>query len=169
LEAILSYTKPFTFIDGLLAWNTRRVGMTTVEHHPRAEGRSGDSLTKMVTLAINLFTNFSLLPLQLVSFIGCLAAVSGSLTGLYYVVRYLTGHITTPGYASIIVSILTLGGLQLLGLGIIGEYVGRLHLNVNRKPQYNIRHVVSGDGGQQNGVSNARHSDPRREADNRAA
>lgn len=169
LETLLSYTKPFTFIDGLLAWNTRRVGMTTVEHHPRAIGRSGDTLTKMVTLAINLFTNFSLLPLQLASLVGCLAALAGMSTGLYFVARYLAGSITTPGYASIIVSVLTLGGLQLLGLGIIGEYLGRLHLNVNGKPQYNVRHVMSGDGNRQNGVSYERHCNPSSDANNRAA
>lgn len=143
LEAILSYTRPFTFIDGLLAWNTRRVGTTTVEHHPRASGHSGDSLAKMVTLALNLFTNFSLLPLQVVSLVGSLAAVCGLVTGVYYLIRHFTGSITTPGYASIIVSILILGGLQLLGLGIIGEYLGRLHLNVNEKPQYRERHVLA--------------------------
>ncbi|HEY4311675.1 MAG TPA: glycosyltransferase [Pirellulales bacterium] len=142
LEAILPYKLPFTFIDGLLAWNTRRVGKVTVEHHPRAAGRSGDSLSKMVTLALNLFTNFSLLPLQMVSLLGGAAAVCGLLAGVYYLFRYFTSSITTPGYASIIVSILTLGGLQLLGLGVIGEYLGRLHLNVNGKPQYRERNVL---------------------------
>jgi undecaprenyl-phosphate 4-deoxy-4-formamido-L-arabinose transferase len=154
LEAVLSYTLPFTFIDGLLAWNTRRVGTTIVEHHPRHAGRSGDSLDKMITLALNLFTNFSLLPLQVVSLVGGCAAVGGLAMGLYYIVRYLTGSITTPGYASLIVSIMVLSGLQLMGLGIIGEYVGRLHLNVNRKPQYNIRHVLTTDASNQEGERN---------------
>ncbi|HEY1601712.1 MAG TPA: glycosyltransferase family 2 protein [Pirellulales bacterium] len=142
LDAILPYTRPFTFIDGLLAWNTRRVGKVTVEHHPRNEGRSGDSLGKMVTLALNLFTNFSLLPLQVVSLLGCMAAFCGMTTGVYYLYLHFTGSITTPGYASIIVSVLTLGGLQLLGLGVMGEYLGRLHLNVNGKPQYHERNVL---------------------------
>jgi len=142
LEAILSYTRPFTYIDGLLAWNTRRVGKTTVEHHPRTIGKSGDSLAKMVTLALNLFTNFSLVPLQIVSLVGGAAAVCGLLAGIYYLCLHFMGSIVTPGYASLIVSILTLGGLQLLGLGIIGEYLGRLHLNVNEKPQYRERHVL---------------------------
>jgi undecaprenyl-phosphate 4-deoxy-4-formamido-L-arabinose transferase len=147
LTAILSYTRPFTFIDGLLAWNTRRVGTTTVEHHPRPIGRSGDSLGKMITLALNLFTNFSLIPLQMVSLVGTAAAAAGLLTGFYYLVLHFTGSIVTPGYASIIVSILTLGGLQLLGLGIIGEYLGRLHLNVNAKPQYWERQVLEAGTG----------------------
>lgn len=143
LTAILGYTRPFTYIDGLLAWNTRRVGTTIVEHSARPIGRSGYSLTKMIALAFNLFTNFSLLPLQIVSLVGSFAAACGLLTGLYYLIRHFTGGITTPGYASIIVSILTLGGLQLLGLGIIGEYLGRLHLNFNAKPQYWERQVLA--------------------------
>jgi polyisoprenyl-phosphate glycosyltransferase len=146
LDAILSYTRPFTFIDGLLAWNTRRVGATLVEHHPRAAGRSGDSLAKMVTLALNLFTNFSLLPLQLVSACGLLAAAGGFAGGLYYLVRFAMSGITVPGYASMILATLVLGGTQLLALGVIGEYVGRLHLNVNRKPQYSLRSKLSGSG-----------------------
>ena len=143
LETILSYTLNFTFIDGLLAWNTRRAAEVIVAHHPRAAGRSGYRLGKLLTLALNLFTNFSLLPLQLVSLTGLLAAVGGFAIGLYYFYQHLTSSITVPGYASTIVSILVLGGLQLLGLGIMGEYVGRLHLNVNRKPQYSIRNVAS--------------------------
>ena len=97
----------------------------------------------MVTLALNLFTNFSLLPLQAVSLLGGIAAVCGLGTGVYYLYRHFTDSITTPGYASIIVSILILGGLQLLGLGVIGEYLGRLHLNVNGKPQYHERNVLA--------------------------
>jgi glycosyltransferase involved in cell wall biosynthesis len=143
LDAILTYNLNFTYIDGLLAWNTQRVGQVTVEHHPRKTGRSGYSLGKLLTLAFNLFTNFSLIPLQVASGIGLVAAVLGLLTGAYYLVQALFSTIAVPGYASIIVAVLTLGGLQLLALGVIGEYVGRLHLNVNRKPQYTVRQVLS--------------------------
>jgi undecaprenyl-phosphate 4-deoxy-4-formamido-L-arabinose transferase len=143
LETVLSYSLNFTFVDGLLAWNTRRIGEVSVAHHPRALGRSGYRFGKLLTLALNLFTNFSLLPLQFVSFCGVSAALMGFVLGLYYFYQHLASGITVPGYASTIVSILVLGGLQLLGLGIMGEYVGRLHLNVNRKPQYSVRNVVS--------------------------
>jgi undecaprenyl-phosphate 4-deoxy-4-formamido-L-arabinose transferase len=155
LETVLSYSLNFTYIDGLLAWNTQRIGAVTVEHHPRLVGRSGDSLRKMVTLALNLFTNFSLLPLQLVSLCGLCAAVGGFGLGAYYVVQHLRARIVTPGYASIIVSILTLGGIQLLGLGILGEYLGRLHLNVNRKPQYNVRRIRQTIADEPHSASNA--------------
>jgi polyisoprenyl-phosphate glycosyltransferase len=167
LDAILPYTRPFTFIDGLLAWNTRRVGKVTVAHHPRSEGRSGDSLGKMVTLALNLFTNFSLVPLQVVSLLGCVAALCGMSTGVYYLYRHFTGSITTPGYASIIVSVLTLGGLQLLGLGVMGEYLGRLHLNVNGKPQYHARNVLDESAGDPS--AKARYNSSERAAESQAS
>jgi glycosyltransferase involved in cell wall biosynthesis len=169
LETILPYSLNFTFVDGLLAWNTRRIGEVKVSHHPRAEGRSGYRFGKLLTLALNLFTNFSLLPLQLVSFCGVSAAIGGFVLGLYYFFQYLNSHITVPGYASTIVSILVLGGLQLLGLGMMGEYVGRLHLNVNRKPQYGIRCVLSDDTDQQKERLRAPYLDGNRDAGDRAA
>ena len=147
VEAILPYSRPFTFIDGLFAWKTRRVGKVMVSHHPRVEGRSGTSLGKLVMLALNLVTNFSLVPLQVVSMLGSFAAICGLSLGADDIYRYLAASIGTPGYASTIVSILTLGGLQLLGLGIIGEYLGRLHLNVNGKPQYMERKVLDNVSG----------------------
>lgn len=139
LRSIFSYSLNFTYIDGLLAWNTQRIGEANVDHQPRQVGRSGYSLGKLVTLAFNLFTNFSLLPLQIVSLIGFVAALGGFAMGAFYLIQHLLSNIVVPGYASIIVAVLVLGGTQLLSLGIIGEYIGRLHLNVNRKPQYTIR------------------------------
>ena len=70
-----------------------------------------------------------------------IASVAGLLAGAYYLVQALLSNIAVPGYASIIVAVMTLGGLQLLALGIIGEYIGRMHLNLNRKPQYTIRTI----------------------------
>jgi polyisoprenyl-phosphate glycosyltransferase len=142
MASICRYDLNFTFIDGLLAWNTQRVGETLVAHHPRREGRSGYSIAKLLLLALNLFTNFSLLPLQVISVIGSLTAALGLGLGVYYLVLHLLSQITVPGYASIMVAVLTLGGLQLLSLGVMGEYLGRLHLNVNRKPQYVTRQTL---------------------------
>ncbi len=163
LDTILSYSLNFTFVDGLLAWNTRRTGEVAVAHKPRAAGRSGYRFGKLLTLALNLFTNFSLLPLQLVTVCGVSAAIFGFALGSYYLVQYTISGITVPGFASTVVSILVLGGLQLLGLGIMGEYVGRLHLNVNRKPQYSVRQVLSADNNEQDGEPRGNHSSDRGE------
>jgi len=140
-DSIRFYDLNFTYLDGLLAWCTRRIGAVEVEHHARAEGRSGYSLRKLLLLALNLYTNFSLLPLQVVSLLGFVTALSGFSVGLYYLVQYFAANIEVPGFASTIIAILILGGAQLLALGVIGEYLGRLHLNVNRKPQYVVRTV----------------------------
>ncbi len=141
-RSVLDYDLNYTFLDGLLAWNTQRIGTVEVEHHARQAGRSGYSLSKLAVLALNLFTNFSLLPLQMVSALGFLLAMGGFVAGTYYLVAYVTQRISVPGYASIIVGVLVLGGAQLLALGIIGEYLGRLHLNINRKPQYRERQCL---------------------------
>ena len=141
VEAIIPYSLNYTYIDGLLAWNTQRMEQAEVEHHPRAVGRSGYSLRKLLVLTVNLFTTFSLVPLQFVSLIGMLVAMGGLFMGAYYLVLYLRSSIGVPGYASVIVAVLVLGGLQLVALGVHGEYLGRLHLNVNRRPQYLVRSV----------------------------
>jgi len=142
LESIFPYDLNFTFIDGLLAWNTQRIGQVEVEHLPRAAGRSGYDPRKLVVLALNLFTNFSLLPLQVVSWCGLALSGVGFSLVLFYLIQSLRARIIVPGYASTIIAILVVGGTQLLALGIIGEYLGRLHLNVNRKPQYTVRAML---------------------------
>jgi undecaprenyl-phosphate 4-deoxy-4-formamido-L-arabinose transferase len=143
LDSIFSYSLNFTYVDGLLAWNTQRVGQVVVEHHTRLSGGSSYSLRKLGVLTLNLLTNFSLLPLQVVSLCGVLASSGGFALGIYYLIHYLVTANAVPGFASLMITILVLGGIQLLSLGIMGEYLGRLHLNVNRKPQYVERHVLA--------------------------
>jgi len=138
-QSVMFYDLNFTYLDGLLAWCTARIDGIDVAHHPRAQGSSGYSLGKLLGLALNLYTNFSLIPLQVVSGLGFVTAASGFLLGAYYLFQFVASSIAVPGFASTIIAILILGGVQLLALGVIGEYLGRLHLNVNRKPQYVIR------------------------------
>lgn len=140
-QSVMFYDLNFTYLDGLLAWCTNRVASIEVEHHTRAQGRSNYSIGKLLVLALNLYTNFSLIPLQIVSGLGLLTAASGFFVGMYYLFQFFASNIAVPGFASTIIAILILGGVQLLALGVIGEYLGRLHLNVNRKPQYVIRNI----------------------------
>jgi glycosyltransferase involved in cell wall biosynthesis len=138
-QSVAFYRLNFTYLDGLLAWCSSRIGSVEVEHHARGQGRSGYSLGKLVSLALNLYTNFSLIPLQIVSLLGLAVACCGFALGIYYLVMWLAASISVPGFASTIIAVLVLGGVQLLALGVMGEYIGRLHLNVNRKPQYIVR------------------------------
>jgi undecaprenyl-phosphate 4-deoxy-4-formamido-L-arabinose transferase len=142
LDCIFSYSLNYTYIDGLLAWNTSRIGEVQVAHQPRAAGRSGYSVARLLLLALNMFTNFSLIPLQFVSVCGMVVSLGGILLAVYYLFKYLVHDITIPGYASLMIAMLVLHGMVLLAQGIQGEYLGRLHLNVNRKPQYSVRQVL---------------------------
>jgi undecaprenyl-phosphate 4-deoxy-4-formamido-L-arabinose transferase len=144
INSILRYDLNFTYIDGLLFWCTQRIGSVPVTHDRRMVGPSGYSWRKLVTLALNLFTNFSLFPLQVVSLLGLTFSAIGLSLGTYYLILYFLGRITQAGYASIIVAIFVMSGVQLLSLGIMGEYLGRMHLNFNRKPQFVVREVVRG-------------------------
>ena len=139
-KSVMFYDLNFTYLDGLLAWCTNRIGAVEVEHAKRAEGKSNYSFAKLLVLALNLYTNFSLMPLQVVSAVGMLTACVGFSAGAYYLYQYFAMNILVPGFASTIIAILILGGLQMLALGVLGEYLGRLHLNVNHKPQYVVRH-----------------------------
>jgi len=142
VESVLTYSLNYTFLDGLFAWNTNRIGTVLVDHEERSAGRSGYSLGRLVLLALNLFSNFSLIPLQLISLVGIFVAVGGFGVSGYYLFQYFANAVAVPGFVSTIIAILVLGGIQLVALGVMGEYLGRLHLNMNRKPQYVEREVL---------------------------
>ena len=146
VQCIFAYDLNFTFIDGLLFWNTQRVGSVPVSHHPRAGGQSSYSPRKLLAHALDIVTNFSLLPLKFTAGVGMLVALAGFAFALFHLVRTLLADLAWPGYASTIIIILVLGGLQLIALGVLGEYLGRMHLNVNRKPQYRERQVLEATG-----------------------
>ncbi|NNL64760.1 MAG: glycosyltransferase family 2 protein [Myxococcales bacterium] len=141
-RSVLTYDLNFTFLDGLLAWNTTRIGAVPVRHEERGVGASGYSLSRLLLLSVNMLTNFSLAPLQAVSWLGMAAAGGGLALASVFLGLALAGRMEVPGYASIIVAVLVLGGAQLLALGIIGEYLGRVHLNINRKPQFVERRML---------------------------
>jgi len=144
-NVLKTYNKNYVFIDGLLAWNTTKIGEVSVEHGTSARKNSGYSLRKLFVLAMNLSTNFSILPLQVASFFGVLCFFTGFGMGCYFVIKKLLFGIPVEGYTSLMAVITLFSGVQLLTLGIIGEYIGRIHLNINNKAQFCIRdrHVHS--------------------------
>ena len=142
VEAILSNERPDIFLDGLFAWNTRRIGSVLVEHHPREFGRSTYSLAKLSTLAMNLFASFSVIPLNLISVTGFAITFLGLAYGVLLVGRV---PFTTSGISlgeTAIAIVLSLGGFQLLSIGFLGQYLGRFLLSANGQPQYRERKVL---------------------------
>lgn len=142
VKSVITYDRSFTFIDGITSWFTRKIGTVIVEHHQRNEGKSGYSFMKLVTLAVNMMTNFSIVPLQIASLVGLFFAIVGFTFGSYFLFKKLLWDIPVSGFASIIVSITIFSGVQLLTIGVLGEYIGRIHININARPQYSVRDIV---------------------------
>lgn len=140
-DRILIYTGPYPYIDGLILENTQRIGRLQVEHAPRAEGTSGYTLRKLVRLWLVMFVNFSVMPLRFSSVIGLIFSAAGFLMAVYAVVDRFTND-TPEGWASIVSVILVFAGIQLLILGLIGEYLGRLYLMQKGKPQFSVRTLL---------------------------
>jgi undecaprenyl-phosphate 4-deoxy-4-formamido-L-arabinose transferase len=138
-KKILEYDLNFTYINGLISWYSDRISRVNVKHQLRPQGRSGYTLGKLLALSVNMMTNFSLLPLQIASFAGLLFASAGFILGLFFGVRRLLFGTDVSGFTAIFVSISFFSGMILFFLGVIGEYIGRIHLNINRRPQYSIR------------------------------
>ncbi|MEA1927658.1 MAG: glycosyltransferase family 2 protein [Candidatus Auribacterota bacterium] len=136
---IINYDKSFTYIDGLISWNTSSIGEATVEHSARTHGRSGYNISKILKLSFNMLTNFSAFPIRIVSFLGVIFSTYGFGLGIYFFIKTFVTNIPVTGYASLMVAITIFSGVQLLTIGVIGEYIARVHMNINRKPQYVIK------------------------------
>ncbi|RJP58478.1 MAG: glycosyltransferase [Candidatus Auribacter fodinae] len=141
VDLISSYEYNYTFIDGLVAWYTRNIGEVIVEHKEREHSTSNYTIYKLLNLAFNMITNFSVTPLRICSVIGFSFSLIGLVLALFYSIKYFFFGIPVMGYTSTIITITILSGIQLLMIGMIGEYLGRIHLNINRNPQFAIREI----------------------------
>ncbi|MFG6087465.1 glycosyltransferase family 2 protein [Stenotrophomonas indicatrix] len=135
-QTALGYRGPFVYVDGLLLQSTSNFSSITARHHLRQDGKSGYSLRKSIALWMQMATSFSIVPLRFVSLAGIAASGASFLFALIVVARKLMNPDLAVGWSSLIVAILFMGGLQLLALGAIGEYTGRILLNVNNRPQF---------------------------------
>ncbi|MBN2037184.1 MAG: glycosyltransferase family 2 protein [Chitinispirillaceae bacterium] len=139
VNEVIKYTLPFSYIDGLIMQITGNIGTVQVEHEARAAGRSGYTLKKLISLWMNMFTNFSVLPLRLAMAMGFAFAGLGFLVGLEMVIEKYLNPTMPVGYAFLVFIVTVFAGIQLIAIGMVGEYLGRMFLNQNRKPQYSIR------------------------------
>lgn len=139
-RSILAHTGPFPYVDGLIMQVTQNIGRLEVQHLARAEGRSNYTIRRLVRLFMSMFLNFSVMPLRIGTLMGFVMAGLGLLVFLIILIEALGGR-TPQGYASVMAAILLLAGVQLIMLGLVGEYLGRLFLTVNRKPQFVVRDV----------------------------
>ena len=142
VDEVLRYENPYPYMSGLLLRATKKVTNVEVNHRERAEGTSGYSLKKLMLLWINGFTSFSVKPLRFATFIGFITAMFGFLFGIYVIIHKFVVPNSLMGWSSTMAVLLFLGGMIMLMLGMVGEYVGRIYLSINRSPQFVIRKKV---------------------------
>ena len=142
-DAFADYSNPYVSIDVLLAWASTRFTAIKVCNAPRLSGKSNYTFAKLVNHAINMMTGFSTLPLQLASYIGFAFTIFGVGVFCYVVGRYLVlGH-SVPGFPFLASIIAVFSGAQLFALGIMGEYLARIHWRVMNRPAYVVGSVAS--------------------------
>ncbi len=142
VDEVLRYPNPFPYISGLLLRVTNKIKNVEVDHRERLDGKSGYTFGKLLLLWINGFTAFSVKPLRIATFVGVFTAVVGFLYGLYVIINKIIHPGVPLGYSSTMAVMLFIGGMIMLLLGMIGEYVGRIYISINRSPQYVIRRTV---------------------------
>lgn len=143
VDEVIRYANPYPYISGLLLRTTNRVTNVPINHRQRTEGHSGYTFKKLLLLWTNGFTAFSVKPLRIATFAGFICSFIGFLYGAFIIVHKLINPATPLGYSSLMAVLLFVGGMIMMMLGMIGEYVGRIYVSLNNAPQYVIRHTVN--------------------------
>lgn len=141
-EAFATYQGPYVSIDVLLTWGTTRFAAIPVRHDPRRIGKSQYTLRKLLAHTLNMLTGFTVLPLQLASVIGFVFTLFGLLVLAYVVGRFLIEGGAVPGFPFLASIIAIFSGAQLFALGIIGEYLARMHFRMMERPSYVVRRAT---------------------------
>lgn len=143
IDQVIQYDHPYPYIAGLFLQASKNWGTVKLVRKERLEGASGYSLKKLIRLWLNGFTAFSVKPLRIATSLGILFAGIGFLMGAYYIIRRLFLNDIVLGYTSIMACIIFFGGMIMIMLGIIGEYIGRIYISINNSPQYVIKEKTS--------------------------
>jgi len=139
VDEVVKYDLPFPYIDGLILRSTENIGRFKVKHDVRKTGKSGYTFAKLVSLWMNMFINFSILPLRLATLLGFAFAGLGFILGIMAIVEWLYNPNLPQGYTFLFVFIAVISGVQLISVGLLGEYIGRFYLSQSKKPQFIIK------------------------------
>ena len=139
---MLKYKHSFPYSEGLVLRSTRRICNVPVHHRQRQEGTSGYTLGKLISLWMNGFTSFSVKPLRLATYLGALSALLGFLYAIVIVIKHFVDSSIPEGWSSTMALQLVMGGIILVVLGLIGEYIGRIYICINASPQFVEREIV---------------------------
>ncbi|MHB8084694.1 MAG: glycosyltransferase family 2 protein [Dehalococcoidia bacterium] len=142
VEQLKAVKEKNNFIDGMLCWMGFEVGVVEVIRNKRLAGKSKYNLFKLINLWFDMVVSFTNFPLKIAIAGGSLLGIIGFLLALFYFIRYLMDGSVVPGFATIVILLTVFSGVQLLCLGIMGEYIGRMNVEVKNKPQYVIREII---------------------------
>lgn len=142
VKEIIRYNQPYPYLEGLILRSTFNIALIEARQNERLEGKSGYTLKKMISLWLNGFTSFSIKPLRISIIFGIISAVVGALAGLGVIIRKLVEPDVLIGWSSTIAIMLLMFGVAFVILGMIGEYVGRIYLCINKTPQFVVRQIT---------------------------
>lgn len=142
VDEMVKYKSSYPYVIGLVLRTTRNVCNVDVTHRQREIGRSGYTFGKLMALWINGFTAFSIKPLRIATVSGVIFAAAGFLYGIYTVIKKFVYPAAPLGYAALMSAVVFMGGMIMMMLGMIGEYLGRLYISQNKNPQYVIRETT---------------------------
>jgi undecaprenyl-phosphate 4-deoxy-4-formamido-L-arabinose transferase len=143
-DAFATYDAPYVSVDVLLTWATTRFAAIKVRQEPRTIGVSNYTFKKLVVHALNMLTGFSTWPLRLASLTGFFFTIVGTVALFYVVGRFLIAGGSVPGFPFLASMIAIFSGAQLFALGIMGEYLGRMHARSMQHPTYTVREIAEG-------------------------
>ena len=139
IDSMLAYENSYPYIIGLVLRATQNITNVSVKHRSREVGASGYTMKKLLGLWFNGFTAFSILPLRIATITGAVFAGAGFVYGIYTVVKKLVNPEVPLGFSSLMAAVVFIGGMLMIMLGLIGEYIGRIYISINHSPQYVIR------------------------------
>lgn len=142
IEEICKYENPYPYIWGLILRATSNITNVMIQHEERKDGQSGYTIRKLLHLWLNGLTAFSVKPLRVATLSGLIVSIIGFLFTIYTIVNKLVHPTLVAGYSSLMCAILIIGGVIMILLGMVGEYVGRIYICINNAPQYVIKEVL---------------------------
>ena len=145
VDEMLRYNNPYPYLEGLTLRTTRNILTVPMDERNRIAGEGHFTFKKSIALWMNGFTAFSVKPLRISTFFGIICAILGFLFGLFVIIRKIVHPTIAMGYSSTMAVILFIGGIIMLMLGLIGEYLGRIYISLNNSPQFVIREIYNED------------------------
>lgn len=144
IDEMTRYENAYPYVIGLVLRTTKKISNVPVTHREREEGTSGYTISKLLGLWMNGFTAFSIKPLRIASLVGCICAGGSFLYGIFTIVKKFVNPNVPVGFSALITAVVFVGSMQMLMLGLIGEYIGRMYISMNSSPQYVIRETITG-------------------------